>query len=151
MRHQCTAVVVVASLLFAACGGGDTTGPADSNGRTMFARIDGAAWNAMAITVDTAPPSLLVVRGENATQSLALVIPMNRGTGLQTIGGPTPLAAGLVMGSQAWVASRTQGGSGSVTLTTVAPSHVAGTFEFTLDGRDVLARRVTSGRFEVKY
>jgi hypothetical protein len=117
----------------------------------MSARIDGAAWNAVAITVDSAPPSLLVVRGENATQSLALVIPMNTGTGLQTIGGPTPMAAVLVMGSQSWAASRTQGGSGSVTLTAIGPGHVAGTFEFTLDGRDFLARRVTSGKVDVRY
>ena len=151
MRHQSTAVAAVASLFLAACGGGDTTGPADSNGRTMSARIDGAAWNAMAITVDTAPPSLLVVRGENATQSLALVIPANIGTGVQTIGGPTPMAAVLVRGTQSWAASRTLGGAGSVTLTTVAPGHLAGTFELTLDGRDFLARRVTSGRFDVRY
>jgi hypothetical protein len=117
----------------------------------MSARIDGAAWNAMAITVDTAPPSLLVVRGANATESLALVIPVNSGTGLQTIGGPTPMAAVLAMGSHSWSASRTQGGAGGVTLTAVAPGHVAGTFELTLDGRDFLTRRVTSGVFDVKY
>jgi hypothetical protein len=117
----------------------------------MSAIIDGAAWNATSVAIDTAPPSLLVVRGVNATQALTLVIPVNQGAGLQTIGGPTPMAAALVAGQQAWQASRTQGGAGSIRLTTVAPGHVAGTFEFTLNGRDVLARRVTSGVFDVKY
>ena len=153
MRHQFTGMAAAASLFLTACGG-DTTGPSkpnDGTARTMSARIDGAEWSAMSIAIDSMPPSLLVVRGENTTQSFTLVIPMNQGAGPQTVGGPTPMAAVLVAGPQWWAASRTQGGSGTITLTTIAPGHVAGTFEFTLEGRDFLPRRVTSGRIDVKY
>jgi len=62
--------------------------------------------------------------------------------------------AGLVIGSQSWLASRTQGGAGSVTLTTAARGHIAGTFEFTLaahEGALPADRRVSSGKFDVKY
>jgi len=46
------------------------------------------------------------------------------------------------------------GGAGSVTLTTAARGHIAGTFEFTLaahEGALPADRRVSSGRFDVKY
>src|SRR5512133_1261959 len=112
MRPQSTAVAAVASLLLAACGG-ETTGPAKPNARTMSAQIDGAEWSAKSVAIDSAPPSLLVIGGENATQTLTLVIPLGGGGGQQTIGGPTPMAAVLVMGTQSWAASRTQGGAGS--------------------------------------
>lgn len=119
----------------------------------MSARIGGAAWDAMSVATDTAPPSLVVVTGKNATATLALIIPANQGVGTQTVGSTTPIAAILVMGSQSWAASRTQGGSGSVTLTTAAPGHLAGTFQFSLahEGASPAEQQVTSGRFDVRY
>jgi hypothetical protein len=152
MRHSSTLVAVAALVLLTACGG-DTTGPAKSDGRGMSARIGGAAWSAMSIATDTAPPSLIVVTGTNATATLTLVIPVGQGLGTQAVGGTTPIAAGLVIGPQAWLASRTQGGAGSITLTTAAPGHLAGTFQFTLahEGASPAQQQVTSGRFDVKY
>jgi len=146
-------VVASATLVLGAACGGDTTGPANPNGEAMSARIDGEAWSAQSIAIDSAPPSLLVIRGENATRTLALVIPLNQGAGRQTVGSTTPIAAVLVIGPQSWAASRTQGGAGSVTLTTVVPGHVAGTFEFTMahEGASPAAREVTSGKFDVRY
>ena len=150
MRHSST-LVAAAALILAACGD-DTTGPAKSDAG-MSARIAGAAWSAMSVATDSAPPSLIIVRGTNATATLTLVIPANQGLGTQTIGSTTPVAAGLVVGSQVWGASRTQGGSGSITLTTAAPGHLAGTFQFTLahEGASPAEQQVTSGRFDVKY
>jgi hypothetical protein len=151
MRHSSTIVAAAALVLLAACGD-DTTGPAKSDAG-MSARIAGAAWSAMSIATDTAPPSLIIVRGTNATATLTLVIPASQGLGTQTVGSTTPIAAGLVIGSQTWAASRTQGGSGSITLTTAAPGHLAGTFQFTLahEGASPAEQQVTSGRFDVKY
>jgi hypothetical protein len=119
----------------------------------MSARIDGAAWSAMSITIDSMAPSLLIVRGANATQELTLVIPLGPGAGPQVVGSTTPIAAVLVTGPQSWAASRTQGGAGRITLTTVALGHVVGTFEFTLahEGASPSTRQVTSGGFDVKY
>jgi hypothetical protein len=119
----------------------------------MSARIDAAAWSASSIAIDSIAPSLLFVTGTNATQTLTILIPMNQGPGTQTVGSTTPVAAVLAMGSQSWAASRTQGGSGSITLTTVTPGHVVGTFEFTMErsGGTLLPRRVTTGKLDVRY
>jgi hypothetical protein len=151
MRHSSTIVAAAAVVLLAACGD-DTTSPAKSDAG-MSARIAGAAWSAMSIATDTAPPSLIVVRGTNATATLTLVIPASQGLGTQTVGSTTPIAAGLIIGSQTWGASRTQGGSGSITLTTAAPGHLAGTFQFTLahEGASPAEQQVSSGRFDVTY
>jgi hypothetical protein len=151
MRHSSTLVAAAALVLLAACGD-DTTGPAKSDAG-MSARIAGAAWSAMSIATDTAPPSLIVITGTNATAKLALVFPAGLGLGTQSVGSSMPIAAILVIGSQSWAASRTQGGSGSITLTTAAPGHLAGTFQFTLahEGAAPAEQQVTSGRFDVKY
>ena len=152
MRHSSTIVAAATIILLAACGD-DTTGPAKSDAGGMSARIAGAAWSAMSIATDTAPPSLIIVRGTNATATLTLVIPASQGLGTQTVGSTTPIAAGLIIASQTWAASRTQGGAGSITLTTAAPGHLAGTFQFTLahEGASPAEQQVTSGRFDVKY
>ena len=148
MRYPSTIVAAAALVFLAACGS-DTTGPAKSDAG-MSARIAGAAWNALSVATDSGPPSLLVLTGTNATASLSLIIPLGPGLGKQTVGSTTPIAAVLVMGSQSWAASRTQGGAGSLTLTTAVPGHVAGTFEFTL-AHEGTERQVTSGRFDVRY
>jgi hypothetical protein len=152
MRHSSTLVAAATLVLLAACSD-DTTGPPKSDAGGMSARIAGTAWSAMSIVIDSAPPSLIIVRGTNATATLTLVIPADQGLGTQTVGSTTPIGAGLVIGSQVWGASRTQGGAGSITLTTVAPGHVAGTFQFTLahEGASPAEQQVTSGRFDVKY
>ena len=151
MRHSSTIVAAAALILLAACGD-DTTGPAKSDAG-MSARIAGAAWSAMSIAIDSGPPSLIIVRGTNTTATLTLVIPASQGPGTQTVGSTTPIAAGLIIGSQTWAASRTQGGAGSITLTAAAPGHLAGTFQFRLahEGASPAEQQVTSGRFDVKY
>ncbi len=151
MRHSSVIVAAATLALLASCSD-DTTGPAKSDAG-MSARIGGAAWSAMSVATDTAPPSLIIVRGTNASATLTLVIPANQGLGTQTVGATTPVGAGLVIGSQVWGASRTQGGAGSITLTTAAPGHLAGTFQFTLahEGASPAEQQVTSGRFDVTY
>jgi hypothetical protein len=83
-----------------------------------------------------------------------VAIPVDQGPGTQIVGSATPVFAGLVIGSQSWLASRTQGGAGSITLTTVAPGHIVGTFQFTLaehEGAAPAERQVSSGQFDVRY
>jgi hypothetical protein len=151
--RQRSIIIAASALVFGTACGSDTTGPAKPDGRTMSARIDAAAWSASSITIDSIAPSLLFVTGTNAGQTLTILIPMSQGPGTQTVGSTTPVAAVLEMGSQSWAASRTQGGSGSITLTTVTPGHVVGTFEFTMErpGTTLLARRVTTGKLDVRY
>ena len=153
MRQSSVLVVAATLILLTACGG-DPTGPAKPNGAIMSARIDGAVWNATSIATDSAAPSLIIVSGTMGGQTVTIGIPVDQGPGTQAVGSATPVFAGLVVGSQSWLASRTQGGTGSLTLATVAPGHVAGTFEFTLaahDGASPGTRRVSSGEFDVRY
>ena len=155
MKKLSLSLVVAAALILSACDH-DTTGPAKpgTSSATMSAVIDGAGWSAVSITIDSLAPSSIVIFGTKATETLAIAIPVDLGRGTQTVGGPTPLFAGFVVGSQSWLASRTQGGAGSVTLTIVEPRHIVGTFDFTLaahDGALPSERRVGSGQFDVRY
>ena len=154
MRNLSSTLAIAALVAVCACSNRDTTGPATLSHASMSAVIDGAAWTAVSISTDSASPSSIIIRGSRATQTLVVAIPVDQGPGTQTVGSTTPVYAGLVVGSQSWLASRTQGGAGSITLTTVAPGHVAGTFQFTLaehDGAAPAERRVSAGQFDVTY
>ena len=153
MRNLSSILAITALVTLCACDR-DTTGPATLSHASMSAVIDGAAWTAVSISTDSASPSSIIIRGSRATQTLVVAIPVDQGPGTQTVGSTTPVYAGLVVGSQSWLASRTQGGSGSITLTTVAPGHIVGTFEFTLakhEGAPAADRQVSSGQFDVNY
>jgi len=153
MRKLSSILAVMVLTMLSACDH-DTTGPAKPANGTMSAVIDGAAWSAVSIATDSTAPSSIVIQGSNATQRLVVAIPLELGPGTQTVGSTTPVFAGLVVGSQSWLASRTQGGAGSVTLRIVEPRHIVGTFEFMLaahDGALPSERRVGLGQFDVKY
>jgi len=154
MRNLSSTLAVMALVTLCACDH-DTTGPATPNNHgSMSAVIDGVAWTAVSISTDSAAPSSIIVHGSNATQTLVIAIPVDQGPGTQTVGSTTPVFAGLVIGSRSWLASRTQGGAGSITLATVAAGHIVGTFEFTLaehDGASPSDRQVSSGKFDVNY
>ena len=153
MRNLSSTLAGMALVTLCACGH-DTTGPATRNNGSMSAVIDGAAWTAVSIATDSAAPSSIIIQGSDATQRLVIAIPVDQGPGKQTVGSTTPVFAGLVIGSQSWLASRTQGGAGSVTLTTAARGHIAGTFEFTLaahEGALPSDRQVSSGKFDLNY
>jgi hypothetical protein len=152
--RKLSSILAVATLVMLSACDRDTTGPAKPNNGTMSAVIDGAGWTAISIATDSAAPSSIVIQGSNATQTLTLAIPVDQGPGTQTVGSTTPVFAVLVIDSQSWAASRTQGGAGSITLATVAPGRLAGTFEFTMaghQGESPSDRRVSSGKFDVKY
>ena len=154
MRNLSSILAIAGLVTLCGCGR-DTTGPATSNNNgSMSAVIDGVAWTAVSISTGGAAPSSIIVHGSNATQTLVIAIPVDQGPGTQTVGSTTPVFAGLVAGAQSWLASRTQGGAGSITLTTVGPGHIVGAFEFTMashGGAAPVERRVSSGKFDVKY
>ena len=153
MRNLSSTVAITALVTLCACDR-DTTGPAKPSHGSMSAVIDGAAWTAVSIATDSVVPSSIIIQGSNATQTLVVAIPVDQGLGIQTVGSTTPVFAGLVIGSQSWLASRTQGGSGSITLTTVVPGHIVGTFQFTMAGHEGASpaeRQVSSGQFDVRY
>src|SRR3954453_22932001 len=115
MRNLSSTLAGMALVTLCACGH-DTTGLATRNNVSMSALIDGAAWTAVSIATDSAAPSSIIIQGSNATQTLAIAIPVDQGLGTQTVGSTTPVFAVLVAGPRSWAASRTQGGAGSITL-----------------------------------
>jgi hypothetical protein len=120
----------------------------------MTARIDGASWSAISIATSGGNGPSLIITGSNISQTLAILLPLNTGTGTKTIGQSSVVSGTLIVGSQQWAANPAQGGTGSITLTTVAARHVAGTFQFTLAaqaGATPATRQVTSGAFDVTY
>ena len=125
MRNLSSTLAGMALVTLCACGH-DTTGPATRNNGSMSAVIDGAAWTAVSIATDSAAPSSIIIQGSDATQRLVIAIPVDQGPGKQTVGSTTPVFAGLVIGSHSWLASRTQGGAGSVTKSNGASSAANG-------------------------
>jgi len=157
MRQFSSVIAISALLALAACGGdsnGGVTNPKKPNNGTMSARIDGAAWSAISIATGSGTGSALIVTGSNIAQTLAIIVPINTGTGTKTMGQSSVVSGTLIVGSQQWAANPAQGGTGSITLTTVAAGHVAGTFSFTMaaqQGATPATRQITSGQFDVTF
>lgn len=154
MRYASTMVAMAAVVFTSACGGDNGTGPTKPDNGSMTARIDGATWSAISIATTSGAGSSLIISGTNIAETLSIVIPLDQGTGTQTVSLASTVSGAFTIGSQSWVANPVQGGTGTITLTTVAPGHVTGTFEFALaalQGATPATRQVTSGQFDVKY
>lgn len=140
------------SILAAGCSSDD--GPTDpggsSSGGAMSARIDGANWTAQSVTASYLG-GVLSVSGTDGTSTI------NLSAAVQATG-PQDLAAGsangnVVIGSSTWYAVG-QGGSGTMTVTSLSASGAAGTFAFTggpLPGGATGTRTITEGTFSVQY
>jgi hypothetical protein len=161
MRTSRFLVAVVTLAAMAACGGsndnGGVTNPNPSSKGTITAKIDGASWSALSVGTSTVGggTGALIIAGTNLAQTLSVVVPINAGTGLKQMSQSSPVSSTLMVGSQNWAASPAQGGTGSVTITTLDAGHVVGTFTFGLvaNGQGVTpaTRQVTSGAFDVRY
>jgi len=157
MRQHTSIIALAALVTLAACGGSNSDGvtnPKKPNNGTMSARIDGAAWSAISIATGGGAGTSLIITGSNITQTIAIIVPLNSGTGTKTMGQSSVVSGTLIIGSQQWAANPAQGGTGSITLTTVASGHVAGTFSFTMaaqQGATPATRQVTSSQFDVTY
>jgi hypothetical protein len=108
--RKLSSIIAVATLVTLSACDRDTTGPAKPNNGTMSAVIDGAAWSAVSIAADSAVASSIIIQGSNATQTLAIAIPVDQGPGTQTVGSTTPCLR-CRSTSHWWAASRTQGGA----------------------------------------
>jgi Family of unknown function (DUF6252) len=159
MRQPFTTFATAALVFVAACGGGSDGGPTNPNqnpnsNRSMSARVDGTAWTATSVAAGVTN-GLLIIAGSNITQTFAIAAAVNQGTGTQTVG-PTSVTYGnLMVGQQSWAANGSQGGTGSITLTTLTANRAVGTFSFTLkalsQGATPASRQITSGAFDVVF
>ena len=158
-----SAFVAIASIGFAvACGGSDSKGVTNPNQRqsagTMSARIDGAAWTAVAVSVGVNTNGLIISGANSSGTPIAVAIGMSRqqGTGTQTFGSNANALGTLTVGTGSWSATGLQGigGTGSVTLTTLTANRAAGSFAFNappLAGGATGTKVVTAGVFDVTF
>jgi Family of unknown function (DUF6252) len=120
------------SAMLMACGSDKASGPASST-NAMTATVSGAAWTASASRSATYANQVLTITGiDNANLLVTIAVANVAGTGTFSLApGNTHGALGNVInGARIW-ASSLQGGSGTITVTTLTATRVAGTFLFT--------------------
>jgi len=141
-------------LTSAACSSGsDVTGPSSTkplpNG-SMSAKFGGADWSATASVHASSTNGIIGVAGTDINQTLAFALSANA-PGTYNIGQLSATNAELTTtGGVVWVAGGNLG-SGTITITSLTATAVAGTFSFNLvknGGGATIS--VTSGVFNIK-
>jgi hypothetical protein len=169
MRPQLLGIGAAGALLFALTGCGSSSNPAgpgpgqDNATGPMTATIDGAAWAAdeTSVTAQTVPgiPGAFLVQGSEVRsvtdiRTISMTLYNVAGTGTYPLGMNT-----MMFGGTALVADATSGWStplsgtaGTVTITALNPSRIAGTFSFGADaltGSATGTKTVTNGEFDL--
>lgn len=147
-------LLVLGMVALASCGGGD--GPAGNNTSLFAATIDGVAWTGGTAGANAGAGGNFSMTGAQAGSGTAI------GLTLYAIGAPGtyPLGVGptvaggigvISSGASAW-STPLNGAAGTVTITAVSPTRIAGTFAFNappvLQG-GAQQRVVTQGRFDL--
>jgi uncharacterized protein DUF6252 len=143
-----------------ACGGSSSsTAPQSSllNGR-FTASINGAAWTATGrVSVTPSDAHSLIIQGSSPTYIITLDLLNAVAVGVYNLPGDSLLASfanGTNFSAGASWSTSLTGGSGSVSLTTLTSSRVAGTFSFVAfppTGSKAGTLNVASGSFDVTY
>jgi hypothetical protein len=163
-------LAIVATIAALGCGGGDDaddgnpTGPptgGNTNG-SMAATINGASWRSIgAVSVSRQPQQNVIGfagtgQAGSTTYAVSIAISNAVSTGTHNLnifaGGD---GSSLIIGSSAalgW-ATASQGGSGTLTITTLTANRIAGTFSGTLvpAGHSAGNLVVTGGTFDVTF
>jgi hypothetical protein len=149
-----TAVLVAA---VAGCGG-DNTGPNGQTNGDMTAKIDGASFTSVTTLAQrntTNAGTIIAVSGADS-HGLGLGFGiLDAGVGTYPIGGLTPTNATVLDGTgKVWTAGAI-GGSGTLTVTALDATHIAGTFAYSAvasAGTGATGTKaVTEGVFDVKF
>jgi hypothetical protein len=163
--RRCAAGVGLLTLALAGCGGGgdDGTGPGGGSGSARIsASVDGRVWSSNAMAgmerAVLSAPGLYVVQGVETSGTNNTTITLT----LYNIKGPGTYALGMTattFGGGALVVENTRGWStplsgkaGTITLTEVSSTRMAGTFSFTADpitGGATGTKTITNGRFDM--
>jgi hypothetical protein len=149
-------IVMSALVVSTACGGSSSssngsTGPTNTGGRTLSAKVDGVAWSTNVVGGSVAN-GVVILAGSDGTQTIGISFAQTTGT--QSVSAATVVSGSLTIGSQTWKAGPGTG-AGTVTVTTATANHFAGTFSFT--GQGVVSsvtpatRQVTAGTFDVTF
>jgi hypothetical protein len=147
-------MVASALVVSTACGSSSSsssTGPTNTGGRTLSAKVDGVAWSTNSVGGSVAN-GVVILAGSDGTQTIGISFAPTTGT--QPISVSTVVSGSLTIGSQTWKAGPGTG-TGTVTVTTATANHFVGTFSFT--GQGVVSsvtpatRQVTAGTFDVTF
>jgi len=169
MRSHAARIIVggMVLLLAGGCGGGDGDngpGPGGGSSGPFTAVVDGNAWAADettigAQTVPAVPGGFVLVgsqvQSSNDVRSISLSLYNVRGTGTYALGVLPNVIGGLGTYGQGggnvangWV-TPLNGHAGSVTLTALTATRIAGTFQFDASDNAGSTRHITEGAFDV--
>jgi hypothetical protein len=155
MRFGGLVRVVLACAVLGACGDDDGTndgGGDDSN--TLTATIDGVAYTSnSSVTVVRATDNSLIITGTSSNnRAIKIELPPVTQAGTYDAGPGFGAIVTYNIGLSPYVTSAT-GGSGTVTVTSISSTRVAGTFSVTTvgTGGTVGNRVITNGKFNVKF
>lgn len=147
-------VLAVSCLLVSSCGGNNSpTGP--GGGANFQATVGGTAWQAQSAAAGGGANGTFSITGVNASGAgIGLVLYNLSAPGTYPLGvGGTVFGgtATLTEGAASWWTALT-GAAGTVTITQVSSTRIAGTFSFTavpLSGGATGTRAVTAGSFDL--
>jgi hypothetical protein len=165
MRAAGAIAMIAPALLAVACGGSSTTGPGGSTGKAryyMTASIDGAAWaeddaQASITGARLAGPGTYTIAGYSSPAATTILLTLNtiRGPGTYPLGVNFGVPGGTaqVSNTNAGWTTRLSGAAGSVTITSLTQSEIAGTFTFVANGilnaPSTSTKNVTTGTFDL--
>ncbi len=160
---RCMALTL-ATLLVGGCGSDGPTGPGGNGGgggTGMSAKIDGVSWQAVPISLAAIPgqAGLFTLVGTmpdgNSSKNITLTLHSVSATGSFPLGTSFDVRGGRGSYGEmnAIWATETDARSGTVTVTALTSTRIAGTFEFTAaPGRgnaSTVNRTITEGRFDL--
>jgi hypothetical protein len=164
MIRECSAALVF-TMLLAGCGGEDDNpaGPGGPSSGPMSATIDGGAWVAddpyVFVTNSAALPGFFSISGTStgaSALSVLLTLYNIAGPGSYPLGVGSSVFGGIAAigaASGGWATPGT-GADGTVTITALSGTRIAGTFSFTATpstGSAAGDRTVTDGQFDITW
>ena len=148
-----SAVLAVGAAVWLGCGGDDNTGPNNgpANG-SMNATVDGSGWSALNVAATRSGGFVGVGAGASDLSTIAFAFPDHTGT--FQVASQDGTNASFISGGKSWNAAFGTGGSGTITVTTLSATRVAGTFSFVavaLAGGATGTKTVTNGSFDIEF
>lgn len=110
----------------------------------MTARIDGEAFCGTFFDVQRGSGQVFVNSGGSGARAIGFTFP-DQGPGTYTIAPGNSVAAGVTLGTASFTAGQGSG-SGTIVITTLTGTRVAGTFQLTVVGASTV--NVTQGAFD---
>jgi len=165
MRRPSISKLLVLSLLSAACGGDKTTtDPGNGTGGgvntvtngSFSATINGAAWSPTGRVAVSKSGTVVAIAAVSLNSYVVSLAIGNVATGtfsLNYLNQTASLAIVSNASGQGWT-TFTQGGTGTLTITTYTASRIAGTFSFDAaptSGGATGTLHVTNGSFDITY